>query len=494
MLLHSVRGFDRVSMRGAAIERHINGHAKRMENKARKVIEVDSVMIVSPQSLHCFFHMLLRSSCRITSILRHLSLTRPPLRHHSQTTRTPHAVLQSRVPPRLPPWHSLVRTFSVATTARASAGATAGDASLKDVISTNTHLLAEIERAMGIVRGQEDWEGLAAERRNLEEGFKSESIWEDDPQRAIAVQKRMSVLDERLKEFNGFRDRVQEASVTLDMAKEEGDLDLCTDLQTDLESLNREMEKYSMQILMSDPADKSSCFMEIRAGAGGTESCDWVSIQSRMYEKWGEMEGYKVTVLDQVKGEIAGLKSITIQFTGDFAYGWCKYESGVHRFVRISKFGDTKRQTSFTAVQVFPLESESAEANAQSFAQLEIPANDLKFEAMRAQGAGGQHVNKTESAVRITHLPTGIIVQCQNERSQHLNKAMAMQMLRARLLQRHKAAQAQLKAENYAELPENAWGSQIKSYVMQPYQMIKDLRTGFERSDVDNVLDGDLQG
>ncbi|ORY43734.1 PCRF-domain-containing protein [Rhizoclosmatium globosum] len=168
------------------------------------------------------------------------------------------------------------------------------------------------------------------------------------------VQKRIAALEARLKEYDGYKSRVAEAVSVFDMAKEENDVDLCQELQSDLETLSRDLEKYSMEIMMSGPSDKSSCFMEIRAGAGGTESCDWVATVSRMYEKWGADVGYKVTILDQTRGEVAGFKSVTLQFAGDYAYGWCKYETGVHRFVRISKFGDAKRQTSFVSVLVFP--------------------------------------------------------------------------------------------------------------------------------------------
>ncbi|KAJ3021045.1 UNVERIFIED_CONTAM: hypothetical protein HDU68_009857 [Siphonaria sp. JEL0065] len=363
---------------------------------------------------------------------------------------------------------------------------------LKLLAQTSSQIVGTISRNMNIVTNQEDWASMEKELKDLENEVKSDTIWEEDPQRAIVSQKRISVLENRLKEYNEFKARAEEALSMFEMAKEENDVELFTEVQSDLESLSKDLDKYSMQIMMTSPSDKSSCFMEIRAGAGGTEACDWVGIVARMYERWGTNEGYKVTILDQTRGE-AGFKSITIQFAGDYAYGWCKYETGIHRFVRISKYGEVKRQTSFASIQVFPLDTENADANAQSFLQLDIPANDIKFEAMRSQGAGGQHVNKTESAVRITHLPTGIVVQCQHERSQHQNKAMAMQMLRARLQQRHNMAQQQLKSDAHSSLAENAWGSQIRSYVIQPYQMIKDLRTSYERSDVDNVFDGDLQ-
>ncbi|KAI9327783.1 hypothetical protein BDR26DRAFT_874950 [Obelidium mucronatum] len=390
--------------------------------------------------------------------------------------------------------HKIHRLFS--STPRNQSDDTADSSSAKDVkllIQSTSQLVSGIRRNFDIVTGQVDWASMVKELKQLENEVKSETIWEDDPQRAIAAQKKISSLEDQLKVYDGYKTRVEEAVSMHEMAKEENDSELFAEVATDLEALNRDLDKYSMQIMMSGPSDKNSCFMEIRAGAGGTEACDWVGIIARMYEKWGTSEGYKVSILDQMRGE-AGFKTITIQFAGDYAYGWCKYETGVHRFVRISKFGEVKRQTAFASIQVFPLDTENAEANAQSFADLDIHPNDLKFEAMRSQGAGGQHVNKTESAVRITHIPSGIVVQCQIERSQHQNKATAMQMLRARLQQRHNMAQAQLKSDAYTSLPENAWGSQIRSYVIQPYQMIKDLRTGYERSDVDNVFDGDLQG
>ncbi|KAJ3357399.1 hypothetical protein HDU83_007330 [Entophlyctis luteolus] len=382
-----------------------------------------------------------------------------------------------------------LRSFCASPAVRAGAPAV----NLKDAIANNQHLLSRITKAMQIVNDQEDWVSIRQELAGLEMESKDESLWESSPKRAVEVQKRMSALSDRLETFDGFKSRVQESTGMFEMARDESDAELCAEVHTDLDQLCREIEKYSMQILMSNASDKCSCFLEIRAGAGGNEACDWVTIISRMYEKWGNSEGYKVTILDQVKNEV-GMKAVTLQVAGDYAYGWCKYETGVHRFVRISKFGEMKRQTSFVMVQVFPLDTDSADANAQSFLNVEISAQDIKMEVMRAQGAGGQHVNKTESAVRLTHIPSGIVVSCQNERSQLQNKAMAMQMLKSRLQQRRKAEQAQLKADAHSALPENAWGNQIKSYVMQPYQMIKDLRTGYERSDVDNVLDGDLQG
>jgi peptide chain release factor 2 len=225
--------------------------------------------------------------------------------------------------------------------------------------------------------------------------------------------------------------------------------------------------------------------MEINAGAGGTEAQDWAEMLMRMYTRWAEQHGYKVTILEQSEGEQAGLKSVTLQMTGPNAYGWLKTEAGVHRLVRISPFdAAARRQTSFASVWVYPVVDDTIE--------IEIDPSDLKVDTFRASGAGGQHVNKTESAIRITHIPTGIIVACQTDRSQHRNRATAMAMLKSRMyeaeLQKREAASAATEAAK----TDIGWGHQIRSYVLAPYQLVKDLRTGFERGNPDAVLDGDL--
>lgn len=240
-----------------------------------------------------------------------------------------------------------------------------------------------------------------------------------------------------------------------------------------------------LETLLSGEADANDCFLEIHAGAGGTEAQDWALILQRMYTRWAEKRGYKIEWMEEVSGEEAGIKSCTMKVIGHQAYGWLKTETGVHRLVRISPFdSNARRHTSFASVGAYPVIDDSIE--------VEIEDKDLRIDTYRASGAGGQHVNKTESAIRITHLPTGIAVQCQNDRSQHRNRAQAMSMLRARLYEaelkkREEAAQA-----SNASKSEIGWGHQIRSYVLQPYQMVKDLRTSVEKGNAQGVLDGDI--
>ncbi|KAJ3284841.1 hypothetical protein HK104_009755 [Borealophlyctis nickersoniae] len=362
----------------------------------------------------------------------------------------------------------------------------------KAILEETADDAAEVARLMRVVEKQNDWEALKKEQGKLLEEVKSETLWQDDPANAIAVQKRLSDINASIKLYEEFRERHEGVRDLLVLAREEGDTALLSDVASDLRSLRAELDQYSLRLMMSDEADKCSCFIELRAGAGGVESCVWVAMVARMYEKWAANQYYSVKMVDETKGEVAGLKNATLQINGEYAYGWSKHESGIHRFVRISPFdANAKRHTSFVSVQVFPL---LEEGNSTAASDIDLPPGDLKVETMRAQGAGGQHVNKTESAVRITHLPTGIVVSCQLERSQHKNRETAMWMLRSKLYEREIRAKAQAKADKHAALADMGWGSQIRSYVMQPYQMIKDVRTGYERGDVQNVLDGDLNG
>ena len=257
------------------------------------------------------------------------------------------------------------------------------------------------------------------------------------------------------------------------------------ELSTEAESIQAELARLELQTLLSGEHDANNAIVEINAGAGGTESCDWALILQRMYLRWAQEKGYKVEIIDEVPGEVAGIKSVTFEVVGPNAYGWLKAERGVHRLVRISPFDANKRRhTSFASVDVIPEVEESEE--------VQINPDDLRVDTYRSSGAGGQHVNKTDSAVRITHLPTGIVVAVQNERSQHKNRAMAMKILQARLVEKDIKEQEAKMAELRGEQQAIEWGNQIRSYVFQPYTMVKDHRTGHETGDIIRVMDGAL--
>ncbi len=278
---------------------------------------------------------------------------------------------------------------------------------------------------------------------------------------------------------------VADTSELIEMAEADGDAAMASEGVTALRALADEAKRREIESLLSGEADGRDCYMEINAGAGGTEAQDWAEMLMRMYSRWAETRGYKIQLIEQSEGEQAGIKSATLQITGANAYGWLKTEAGVHRLVRISPFdAAARRQTSFASVWVYPVVDDTIE--------IEIDPSDLRVDTYRASGAGGQHVNKTESAIRITHIPSGIVVACQTDRSQHRNRATAMDMLRARMYE----AELQ-RREVIATAQENAktdigWGHQIRSYVLAPYQMVKDLRTGVEKGNPDAVLDGGL--
>lgn len=271
----------------------------------------------------------------------------------------------------------------------------------------------------------------------------------------------------------------------VEMAEEEQDQETVAEAVATLRKLAEQAHARQIESLLSGEADSNDCYIEVNAGAGGTEAQDWAEMILRMYTRWAEQRGYKVTIMETSEGEQAGIKSATLLVTGANAYGWLKTEAGVHRLVRISPFdAAARRQTSFASVWVYPVVDDTIE--------IEINDSDLKVDTFRASGAGGQHVNKTDSAIRITHIPTGIVVACQTDRSQHRNRATAMQMLKARMyeaeLQRREAAAAQTEAAK----TDIGWGHQIRSYVLAPYQLVKDLRTGVEKGNPDAVLDGAL--
>lgn len=268
------------------------------------------------------------------------------------------------------------------------------------------------------------------------------------------------------------------------LKEEEGEV-LLEDIEKDINTLKAEVDDLELRSILSAEEDKNNAIMSIHPGAGGTESQDWAQMLMRMYLRWAEQKGFKTQIIELLPGEEAGIKSATVTITGSYAYGYLKGEAGVHRLVRISPFDANKRRhTSFAAILVYPEISEDIE--------VELKEEDLKMEAFRASGAGGQHVNKTSSAVRITHIPTGIVVSCQNERSQHKNKATALKVLRARLYDLKKKEQDKKIEEFIGEKKDIAWGSQIRSYILQPYQLVKDHRTGIETGTVTAVLDGNI--
>lgn len=292
-------------------------------------------------------------------------------------------------------------------------------------------------------------------------------------------------LDDSITAVQTIENDLSDTVELIELAEMEDDQDTLDEAGDVLKDLAAKAKNAELQALLSGEADANDTFIEINSGAGGTESCDWASMLLRMYMRWAEQRGFKVQTIQYQAGEEAGIKSATLQIKGENAYGWAKTESGVHRLVRISPYDSSaRRHTSFASAWVYPVIDDSIE--------VEINEGDLKVDTYRASGAGGQHVNTTDSAVRITHLPTGIVVQCQNERSQHKNRASAMSMLKARMYEeelrrREEAAQAE-----HSQKTEIGWGHQIRSYVLQPYQMVKDLRTGEESTQPQQVLDGDL--
>jgi peptide chain release factor 2 len=292
-------------------------------------------------------------------------------------------------------------------------------------------------------------------------------------------------LDNALTGFSKLAAEVDDAIGLLELAEEEGDAAMIADAEATLQRLHKEVGRREIEALLSGEADANDTYLEVHAGAGGTESQDWAQMLLRMYMRWAEAKGYKVELLEESEGEGAGIKSATIQIKGHQAYGWLKTESGVHRLVRISPFdANARRHTSFASVSVYPVIDDEIE--------IDIAESDCRVDVFRASGAGGQHVNRTESAVRITHIPTGIVVSCQNDRSQHRNRATCWAMLKAKLYERElqkREAEAEAKAATKTEI---GWGHQIRSYVLQPYQLVKDLRTGVQSTDPAAVLDGGI--
>jgi peptide chain release factor 2 len=292
-------------------------------------------------------------------------------------------------------------------------------------------------------------------------------------------------LDDGIGAYLGVEKTLNDNVELIELAEAEGEADVSAEAEKALAGLRDKVAKMELESLLSGEADTNDCYLEVHAGAGGTESQDWAEMLLRMYTRWADQHGYKVEYIEESPGEEAGLKSATIKVSGDNAYGWLKTESGVHRLVRISPYdAAARRHTSFASVGVYPVIDDTIE--------IEVLDSDLRVDTYRASGAGGQHVNRTDSAVRITHIPTGIVVQCQNDRSQHRNRAQAMTMLKARLYEMELQRREEQAAAEHAAKTDIGWGHQIRSYVLHPYKMVKDLRTGTESGNAEGVLNGDL--
>ena len=307
----------------------------------------------------------------------------------------------------------------------------------------------------------------------------------DNPEKSNGYMKELKGLKADIEDFKKLEKDKADAEEFIEMAYEENDESLIPEIGQLVDNFEKLFEKLQLETLLSGEYDKCNAILTLHAGAGGTESCDWASMLLRMYTRWANSKGFTVETLDMLEGDEAGVKSVTIQVNGLNAYGYLKSEHGVHRLVRISPFNAAgKRQTSFVSCDVMPDIEEDLD--------VDINEDDLRIDTYRSSGAGGQHINKTSSAIRITHIPTGTVVQCQNERSQHQNKDKAMQMLKAKLFLLKQAEHAAKTADIRGEVMENGWGSQIRSYVLQPYTMVKDNRTGEESGNAAAVLDGDL--
>ena len=308
----------------------------------------------------------------------------------------------------------------------------------------------------------------------------------DDNDKATKVMNDIKMLKGRVEPWEDLIQKVSDMETLYDLGVEENDQSVEKELKEQLDVAQKEYEHQSILNLLSDEVDKNDCFLSVHAGAGGTEACDWTFMLSRMYQRWAERHGYKMEVLSQEEVE-GGLKSINMRISGPYVYGYTKGEAGVHRLVRISPFdANARRHTSFASVYVFPVLDDSIEVN--------IDPKDLRVDTFRAGGKGGQHVNKTESAVRFTHLPTGIVVQCESERSQLMNRATAMSILRSRLYEYYKEQKEKENEKFAGEKKDISFGSQIRSYVFQPYTMVKDHRTKYSVGNIQGVMDGDIDG
>ena len=320
--------------------------------------------------------------------------------------------------------------------------------------------------------------------QELEASMEAPGFW-DDPDKSQVTMKELKGLKNSFEKYKELEQGIEDANTLIEMAEEENDTSLIPDVENEVTAVETRLEELRIETLLSGEYDKNNAILTLHAGAGGTESCDWCQMLYRMYTRWADANGYTTETLDYLEGEEAGIKSVTIEITGENAYGHLKSEHGVHRLVRISPFNAAgKRQTSFVSCDVMP--------DIDTNIDIEINEDDLRIDTYRSSGAGGQHINKTSSAIRITHIPTGIVVQCQNERSQHQNKDKAMQMLKANLYLLKQQENEQKSSDIRGDVKDINFGSQIRSYILQPYTMVKDHRTNKDIGNAQSVLDGNI--
>jgi peptide chain release factor 2 len=346
-------------------------------------------------------------------------------------------------------------------------------------------LAGDIEKSLELLRQRLGWETARFRLEELDAMSEDPNLW-SEPARAQKVMRERQTLAAAIDRIDSIASGLAENTELIEMGEAEGDQSIIAEAEAAIEVLRERAAKAELEALLDGEADANDTFLEINAGAGGTESCDWASMLARMYVRWAERRGYKVELISESPGEEAGLRSATYKISGENAYGWLKAESGVHRLVRISPYDSAaRRHTSFSSVWVYPVVDDNIE--------IEILDKDIRVDTFRSSGAGGQHVNKTDSAVRITHFPTGIVVTS-SEKSQHQNRANCMAALKSRLYELEMRKRTQSIQDQHDAKGDAGWGNQIRSYVLQPYQMVKDLRTGFETSDTQGVLDGEIDG